>query len=171
MSFHGGFAGVCVATWLYCRKEGIPLMRFADLVACVAPIGLLLGRLANFINGELYGRITDAPIGMVFPNGGPYPRHPSQLYEAALEGLVLLIILWALFYFTKARLKAGVLTGVFLIGYATARTIAEQFREPDAHIGFLFGGDLLTMGQMLSIPMVLAGLYLIFRQQKSALTS
>ncbi|WP_138380279.1 prolipoprotein diacylglyceryl transferase [Luteithermobacter gelatinilyticus] len=169
MSFHGGFLGVALATWIFCRKHRIPFFRFTDLVACVAPIGLLLGRVANFINGELYGRVTDAPLGMVFPSGGPLPRHPSQLYEAALEGLGLLILLWALYNFTAARKKPGLLTGVFLIGYAAARTIVENFREPDAHIGFLWGTELLTMGQMLSIPMVLIGLYLVFRPQKAIL--
>jgi len=169
MSFHGGFVGVCVATILFCKKNKIPLFRFADIIACASPIGLMLGRFANFINGELYGRVTDAPIGMVFPGGGPLPRHPSQLYEAMLEGFLLFFILYFIYNFTNARKKPGLITGIFIIGYALARTFVEQFREPDNHIGFLFGTDLLTMGQLLSLPMVLLGLYLIFRPRKPAL--
>jgi phosphatidylglycerol---prolipoprotein diacylglyceryl transferase len=169
MSFHGGFIGVCVSTILFCRYHKIPLFRFSDIIACASPIGLMLGRFANFINGELYGRVTDAPIGMVFPGGGPLPRHPSQLYEALLEGLLLFLILFALYNFTKIRHKPGVITGLFIIGYASARTFVEQFREPDTHLGFLFGTDVLTMGQLLSAPMIVFGLYLIFRPRKPAL--
>lgn len=169
MSFHGGFVGVCVATILFCKKNKIPLFRFADIIACASPIGLMLGRFANFINGELYGRVTDAPIGMVFPGGGPLPRHPSQLYEAMLEGFLLFFILYFVYNFTNARHKPGLITGLFIIGYALARTFVEQFREPDGHLGFLFGTDILTMGQLLSAPMVLFGLYLIFKPQKPAL--
>ncbi|HPF47890.1 MAG: prolipoprotein diacylglyceryl transferase [Alphaproteobacteria bacterium] len=169
MSFHGGFLGVCISTILYCRKHKIPLFRFADLIACASPIGLMFGRFANFVNGELYGRVTDAPIGMVFPHGGPLPRHPSQLYEAVLEGFVLFFILFFVFHFTKARHKPGMITGLFIIGYALARTFVEQFREPDSQLGFLFGTHSLTMGQTLSVPMILFGLYLIFRPRTSAL--
>jgi len=169
MSFHGGFIGVSVATYLFCKNQKIAFLRFTDILACAAPIGLFLGRLANFINGELFGRITDSNIGMVFPRGGPLPRHPSQLYEAALEGLALFFILWFLFHFTALRKKPGVLTGVFIIGYAAARTFVEQFREPDNQLGFLYGTDFLTMGQLLSIPMVLLGLYLIFRKDRKAI--
>ncbi len=169
MSFHGGFVGVCIATFLFCRKNKIPLFRFSDIIACASPIGLMLGRFANFINGELYGRVTDAGIGMVFPDGGPLPRHPSQLYEAFLEGFLLFFVLFFAYNFTKARHKPGLITGLFIIGYAMARTVVEQFREPDNHIGFLFGTDFITMGQLLSTPMVIFGLYLIFRPKKSAL--
>lgn len=169
MSFHGGFIGVSLATYFFCKKYKIPFFRLTDLLACITPFALFLGRLANFINGELFGRTTDAPIGMVFPRGGPLPRHPSQLYEAALEGVVLFVLLWFLFYFTNLRKKPGILTGVFVVGYASARTIVEQFREPDNHIGFLYGTDFLTMGQLLSIPMVLVGLYLIFRPHKKSI--
>ena len=169
MSFHGGFVGVTISTILFCRKNKIPLLRFADIIACASPIGLMLGRFANFVNGELYGRTTDAFIGMVFPGGGPLPRHPSQLYEAMLEGFLLFFILYFLYNFTKARHKPGLLTGIFIIGYALARTFVEQFREPDNHIGFLFGTDVLTMGQLLSAPMILFGLYLILRPKKSSL--
>ncbi|MCK5423874.1 MAG: prolipoprotein diacylglyceryl transferase [Emcibacter sp.] len=169
MSFHGGFIGVALATLFFCKKRKIPFFRFTDLLSCITPFALFLGRLANFINGELFGRPTDAAVGMVFPRGGPLPRHPSQLYEAALEGLALFFLLWFLFHYTNSRKKPGVLTGVFLIGYAGARTFVEQFREPDNHIGFLYGTGFLTMGQLLSIPMVLVGLYLIFRKVNKAI--
>ncbi|MDA9552963.1 prolipoprotein diacylglyceryl transferase [Emcibacteraceae bacterium] len=169
MSFHGGFIGVCIATILFCRYHKIPLFRFADIIACASPIGLMLGRLANFINGELFGRVTDSPLGMVFPRGGPLPRHPSQLYEAMLEGLLLFLILYVVYNYTKARHKPGLITGLFIIGYASARTFVEQFREPDTHLGFLLGTDFLTMGQILSTPMILFGLYLIFRPRKASL--
>lgn len=169
MSFHGGFLGVAVASYIFSRKNKIAFFRFTDLIACASPVGLFLGRLANFIKGELFGRTTDAPVGMVFPGGGPLPRHPSQLYEAALEGVVLFTLLWALFTFTNVRKKPGVLTGVFLLGYAAARTLVEHFREPDAHLGFIGGTDFLTMGQTLSVPMVLVGLYLVFRPHKKIL--
>ncbi len=169
MSFHGGFIGVALATYFYCRQQKIAFFRFTDILACVSPIGLFLGRLANFVNGELFGRVTDAEVGMVFPRGGPLPRHPSQLYEAALEGLALFFLLWFLFNFTNLRKKPGILTGIFVIGYAVARTIVEQFREPDNHLGFLYGTKFLTMGQLLSIPMVLVGLYLIFRKYRKVL--
>lgn len=164
MSFHGGFVGVALATLFFCRKHKIPFFRFTDLLACISPFALFLGRLANFVNGELFGRPTEAAIGMVFPHGGPLARHPSQLYAAALEGLALFFLLWFLFHFTGLRKKPGLLTGVFLLGYAAARTFVEQFREPDNHIGFLYGTEFLTMGQLLSIPMALVGIYLIFRK-------
>ncbi|MBO6824835.1 MAG: prolipoprotein diacylglyceryl transferase [Sneathiella sp.] len=163
MSFHGGFLGVVVAAFLFARKHKLPIFSLADMLATVAPVGLLFGRIANFINGELYGRVTDVSWGMVFPNGGPLPRHPSQLYEAALEGALLFVILIALRQ-TDLGKKPGVATGVFLIGYALARGFVELFREPDAHLGLLVGGA--TMGQLLSVPMVLVGAYLITRQVK-----
>jgi phosphatidylglycerol:prolipoprotein diacylglycerol transferase len=128
-------------------------------VVCAIPIGLFLGRIANFINGELFGRPTDVPWGMVFPNGGPQPRHPSQLYEAALEGIVLFVVLAAFAWRPRDPSTAGRLGGIFLIGYAIARSIAELFREPDAHLGFLWGA--LTMGQLLSLPMLIVGLALV----------
>jgi len=127
----------------------------ADAVACAAPIGLFFGRIANFINGELYGRPTDVAWGMVFPRGGPVPRHPSQLYEAVLEGLVLFLILYGLWRVKAVRERPGILFGVFLAGYGVMRSIAELFRAPDAHIGYLWGG--LTMGQVLSVPMIVIG--------------
>ena len=137
----------------------LPLLALADLVACAAPVGLFLGRLANFVNGELYGRASQVPWAMVFPGAGAAPRHPSQLYEALLEGLVLFVLLWAMARRGEVRRRHGLLSGLFLSGYAMARMIGELFREPDAHIGFLVGG--ITMGQLLSLPLLLGGAYLI----------
>ena len=161
MSFHGGLLGVVAATLLFCRIRKIPTLAFGDIIFCVAPIGLLLGRLANFVNGELAGRVTDVPWAMVFPGWGPEPRHPSQLYEAALEGLGLLILLHLLWRIDSVRLRPGFLGGVFLIGYALARAFVEQFRQPDAHLGYLAAGT--TMGQWLSAPMLIIGAALIVR--------
>ncbi len=156
MSFHGGLLGVTFAGLLFCRQRKLNPWRVGDLLGCVAPIGLLLGRIANFINGELYGRVTDASIGMVFPGGGSLPRHPSQLYEAALEGLVLLVVMALFFRQDGIRRRPGMLLGIFLMGYGLARSTAEFFREPDAHLGFILGP--VTMGQVLSVPMILLGL-------------
>jgi phosphatidylglycerol:prolipoprotein diacylglycerol transferase len=161
MSFHGGALGVLCAIVLFCRQRGIPMVAFADIIVCAVPIGLFFGRIANFINGELWGRVTDVPWAMVFPTGGPEPRHPSQLYECFLEGAVLFTLLWALQRFTPARQRPGTLTGVFLIGYGIARIIVEFFRQPDAQLGFLFWG--ITMGQLLSVPLLLVGLWLVLR--------
>lgn len=158
MSFHGGFLGVIVATWLYTRKRKISFLAFTDLLAIVAPIGLFFGRIANFINGELFGRTTDVPWAVVFPHGGPVGRHPSQIYEALLEGALLFVVMLILRHF-KMHQKPGFLTGTFLLGYAAARAFVELFRQPDAHLGFLVGG--LTMGQILSIPMIVIGLAFI----------
>jgi phosphatidylglycerol:prolipoprotein diacylglycerol transferase len=159
MSFHGGLLGVAVALLLFAKRRRIALLPLADLIACAAPIGLFFGRLANFINGELYGRPSNVPWAIVFPNGGPFTRHPSQLYEALLEGPVLLFILYIATQRPEVRARPGVLAGVFLMGYATARSIAEVFRAPDAFIGFLPGG--VTMGQALSAPLLLFGALLI----------
>jgi len=159
MSFHGGFLGVLVATMLFCRARKIRFWAFIDLVAVVTPIGLFFGRIANFINSELWGRTTDVAWGVVFPNGGPYPRHPSQLYEASLEGLVLLVVLHLVWRRESLRTKPGVISGAFAIGYGLSRVIVEFFRQPDAHLGYLYGGA--TMGQLLSVPMILAGMALI----------
>jgi phosphatidylglycerol:prolipoprotein diacylglycerol transferase len=131
------------------------MLSLGDVTAAVAPIGLFLGRLANFINGELWGRPSDAPWAMVFPHGGPIPRHPSQLYEAALEGVVLFIVV-GLLVRSGALKRPGIVTGVFAIGYGLARITCELFREPDAQLGFLWGG--LTMGMLLCIPLILAGI-------------
>ncbi|WP_316980377.1 prolipoprotein diacylglyceryl transferase [Shumkonia mesophila] len=160
MSFHGGLLGMITATLIFCRRRRISLLVFGDLVAAAAPIGLFLGRLANFVNGELFGRVTDAPWGVVFPHGGPLPRHPSQIYEALLEGLLLFLLLLVLARFRNIRERPGVLTGVFLIGYGASRLVIEVFRQPDVQIGFLTWGS--TMGQWLSAPMILAGLLLVF---------
>jgi phosphatidylglycerol:prolipoprotein diacylglycerol transferase len=133
---------------------------------CVVPIGIFFGRLANFINGELWGRVSDVPWAMIFSNGGPDPRHPSQLYQAGLEGLCLFALLMILISRPAVRARAGVLSGVFLAGYGLARFIGEIFRQPDAHLGFLFAGA--TMGQLLSLPMVAVGAWLVLRGWRAA---
>ena len=156
MSFHGGLIGAVTAGVLCCRKHRVDAWTIADLVMATAPIGLGLGRLGNFINGELYGRVADVPWAMVFPRGGPLPRHPSQLYEFLLEGVLLFILLRWL----QGRLRvSGALTASFFILYGLFRIVAELFRQPDAQIGFLFGQ--VTMGQLLSSMMVLAGVGLL----------
>ena len=157
MSFHGGVLGVVAALLIYTRRHAIPLLGFADRLAAVVPIGLGLGRCANFINGELWGRPAPAwlPWAMIFPRVDMVPRHPSELYEALLEGVVLLVVLMLLVRRPAIRARFGLLTGLFLIGYGIARIIAEFFREPDAFLGFLWEGA--TMGQLLCIPMILAG--------------
>src|SRR6201996_2925496 len=158
MSFHGGVLGCCVAIVLFALRRHIPILALGDVTAAVAPIGLFLGRLANFINGELWGRPADVPWAMVFPNGGPIPRHPSQLYEAALEGVVLFLLLAALVR-CGALKRPGLTAGVFALAYGAARIICEMFREPDVQLGFLWGG--LTMGMLLCIPLMLAGIALL----------
>ncbi|HEX9790489.1 MAG TPA: prolipoprotein diacylglyceryl transferase [Kiloniellales bacterium] len=154
MSFHGGLLGVFAAVVFFARSQNIHFTVLSDIVAAAAPIGLFLGRIANFVNGELFGRPTDVAWGMVFPAGGPVVRHPSQIYESGLEGIALFIVLFILVRLGALR-DGGMLTGAFLVGYALARFISELFREPDLHIGFLAGG--ITMGQVLSLPMLLAG--------------
>ena len=171
MSFHGGTLGVAIAIIVYCRRNAIELLAFADRIAIVAPIGLGLGRVANFINGELWGRNASAalPWAMEFPRAPDcpsfpdvcVPRHPSQLYEAMMEGVVLFVLMFALSRREGLRARFGLLTGIFLIGYAIARIAGECFREPDSFLGFLPFGT--TMGQILSIPMLLAGLWLTVR--------
>jgi len=158
MSFHGGFAGCVAAVVLFAKSRGIPVLPLGDVTCTVGPIGLFLGRLANFINGELWGRVTDEPWGMVFPSGGPLPRHPSQLYEATLEGLVLFAALYLLVRLGALK-RPGLVIGAFAIGYAIARSFCELFREPDAQLGFLWGG--LTMGMLLSVPLFLFGIVLV----------
>jgi phosphatidylglycerol:prolipoprotein diacylglycerol transferase len=180
MSFHGGFAGVIIATWLYCRANGIPPLRLADAMAVVAPIGLFFGRVANFINAELWGRPTDLPWGVIFPGEaaqscpgivGSCARHPSQLYEAGLEGLLLGLILFALMRAGGLR-RPGLAFGIFLSGYGLARMFVELFRvadpqfiTPDNPLGHVIGGPVigLSMGQVLSLPMVLLGAVFILR--------
>ncbi|RMG51073.1 MAG: prolipoprotein diacylglyceryl transferase [Gammaproteobacteria bacterium] len=156
MSFHGGMLGVIVAVWLYGRRQGVSLLQLTDFGAPMVPIGLGAGRIGNFINGELWGKPTDLPWGMVFRSGGPLPRHPSQLYEFLLEGVLLFIILWL--YSARPR-PVGTVSGLFLLFYGMFRFLVEFVREPDANIGYLAWGW-LTMGQLLSLPMILAGLAL-----------
>ncbi len=158
MSFHGGLVGVVAALAGFAWRRQINILALADIVACATPIGLFFGRLANFINGELFGRPSDVPWAMIFPHGGPEPRHPSQLYEAGLEGLLLLVLLYLLVRLGALE-RRGLLTGVFLVGYALSRMTVELFRQPDQHLGFLVGD--LTMGQLLSLPMLLGGLGLV----------
>ncbi|MCD6035868.1 MAG: lgt [Rickettsiales bacterium] len=165
MSFHGGLIGTILATYLFSRKNKLAFWSVVDLLACATPLGLGLGRLANFINGELYGRATDVAWAVMFPMGGFIPRHPSQLYEAFLEGVVLFSLLAWLALKTRARMQPGFISGVFLVGYATARMIVECFREPDEQLGFLLGGN-VTMGQLLSLPMLLFGIYLMQRAMR-----
>ena len=164
MSFHGGLIGVCVAAFMFCRQHNIKFLLLGDLLACVAPIGLFLGRIANFINGEVYGRPSDVPWAMVFPQGGPVARHPSQLYEAFLEGIVLFLMLYALRRFFHARQFPGMLTGFFLIGYGVFRSLAELFRQPDGTIDLFFTE--ITYGQTLSFPMIIVGIIIIIRAIK-----
>jgi len=158
MSFHGGFTGCVLAVVLFARRRGIPIFSLGDVTCAVGPIGLFLGRIANFINGELWGRPADVPWAMVFPNGGPLPRHPSQLYEAALEGLALFIVL-AVLVRLGALKRPGLIVGSFAVFYSLARSTCELFREPDVQLGFLWGGT--TMGMLLSIPLFLFGAGLI----------
>lgn len=156
MSFHGGLLGILVSFWLFARKYKLNWLKIMDYLAAATPIGLFLGRLANFVNGELYGRATDGPFGMVFPRSDGLPRHPSQLYEAALEGAVLFVILFFLATRTRALRYTGIIGGTYLAGYGLSRFLVEFVREPDAQLGFLQLG--LTMGQWLSLPMIVVGL-------------
>ncbi len=158
MSFHGGVTGCVVAIVLFALYRRIPMLSLGDVTAAVAPIGLFLGRIANFINGELWGRPSNVPWAMIFPNGGPIPRHPSQLYEASLEGVVLFIALGILVR-SGALKRPGIVTGAFAVGYGVARITGELFREPDVQLGFLWGG--LTMGMLLSVPLILGGIAIL----------
>jgi len=160
MSFHGGLIGSVIAGVWCCKKYKTDPWLFSDLVVATAPIGIGMGRLGNFINGELYGRVTTMPWGMVFPNGGPLPRHPSQVYEFLLEGIVLFLVLWTM----RSRVRrSGTLTALFIILYGCIRFIVEFFREPDAQLGFVIG--CFTMGQVLSASMVLVGAGLLFTRR------
>ena len=169
MSFHGGALGVLIAVFIFTRVNKIDILRIGDAITAAAPIGLFFGRIANFINGELWGRPTDVPWAVVFPHAGIMPRHPSQLYEAALEGLVLFLILrWAT-HGAKLLQRRGVVAGIFLLGYATFRTFIENFREPDNYLpNFPLG---LTMGMMLSAPMFIGGAWLIWRGLREPLAT
>jgi phosphatidylglycerol:prolipoprotein diacylglycerol transferase len=159
MSFHGGLLGMIIAITWFARRHKAPLLPLLDLLGAAAPIGLFFGRIANFINGELFGRRTDLPWGIVFPMGGPEPRHPSQLYEAALEGLLLFVLFFILIRFFAALKRPGLIAGLFGIGYGLSRILVEMVREPDAHIGYLPLG--LTMGMVLSLPVLIAGIGLV----------
>jgi phosphatidylglycerol:prolipoprotein diacylglycerol transferase len=162
MSFHGGFMGCVVAVMWFARRNNISILSLGDITTAVGPIGLFLGRIANFINSELWGRAADPnlPWAMIFPNGGPTPRHPSQLYEAGMEGILLFAILAVMIRFGALK-RPGLILGSFITLYAFARITGEHFREPDPQLGFLWGG--LTMGMLLSLPMVIAGIILIVR--------
>ena len=163
MSFHGGLVGCAIALMVLAKRRALPILSFADIAAAVVPLGLFFGRVANFINGELWGRVTDVSWAMVFPYAGPLPRHPSQLYEAVLEGLAILIILY--FVIQRGGLKRpGYVAGLFGVLYAIGRIISEFFREPDPQLGFLFGGA--TMGMLLSVPLFAAGVWLIMRSRR-----
>lgn len=162
MSFHGGLVGILIAGWLVARRVGIPFLRLADLGAVGAPIGFFLGRLTNFVNGELWGRVTTMPWGMVFPGAGTLPRHPSQLYEAFLEGLVLFaVLLWL----ARRKRPDGLLFGTLITLYATFRILVEFVREPDVQLGFIAGP--FTMGQLLSVPMLVVGVWVLWRALRS----
>jgi phosphatidylglycerol:prolipoprotein diacylglycerol transferase len=158
MSFHGGMLGVFIAMWVFAKKQNCTMFQLTDIIAPLAPIGLGAGRLGNFINSELWGRPTDVPWAMIFPNGGELPRHPSQLYEAFLEGLVLFVILWL---YTKKQRPTMAATGMAVMIYGCFRFFIEFFRMPDAHLGYV-ALDWVTMGQILSTPMILIGGFLIF---------
>jgi phosphatidylglycerol:prolipoprotein diacylglycerol transferase len=170
MSFHGGLIGTTIAMIMFARRNGIPLWSLFDTVASVAPVGLFFGRIANFINGELWGRITDVPWAVVFPFDGPFARHPSQLYEALLEGLMIFAVVQVLARGFGALKAPGRITGVFVALYGLSRIVVEFFREPDAHLGYL-AGNWLTMGMVLSVPMVLIGLWAIWRANRAAPTA
>ena len=161
MSFHGGLTGVIVGMIVFAWKHKLPFFEVADVAAVATPPGLLFGRIANFINGELWGRPTNVPWAVIFPRAGDVPRHPSQIYEAGLEGVLLGTVMLLLAFRPRRPEMRGFLSGVFLVGYALARSTVEFFREPDAHLGVLPIG--LTMGQLLSLPMLLFGLFLILR--------
>lgn len=159
MSFHGGVIGVALSIVYLSWKNKLNWLRVHDYVACTVPIGLFFGRLANFVNGELWGRPSNLPWAMTFPGGGDVPRHPSQLYEAALEGLILFVLLSYLFWRTNARLKPGMLVGTFLLGYGISRFLVEMARQPDRGLEHLSWG--LSMGQTLTVPMIVGGGYLL----------
>ena len=156
MSFHGGLIGIIISIYLFCKKNNIQFFYLSDLVSIVAPIGLFFGRIANFINNELYGKITNFPFAMIYPEIDLQPRHPSQIYEAFLEGIILFIILLTYFNKTKSDPTIGKISGLFLILYATFRILIEFLREPDSHIGLIF--NIASMGQILSIPLLIIGI-------------
>lgn len=164
MSFHGGIAGVIIALYCFARKYKFPYLKITDLVALYVPIGIFLGRLANFVNGELWGRVTTVPWAVKFPEGGYLPRHPSQLYEALTEGVLMFIILNLLWRKKFVRIHTGITSAVFLIVYGLSRISMEFFREPDRQIGYIAGN--VTMGQILSLPFFILGIYILHRSLK-----
>jgi phosphatidylglycerol:prolipoprotein diacylglycerol transferase len=172
MSFHGALIAITIAIFLFARKHKFPFLYVTDLIAIVAPIGLFFGRIANFINGELYGRVTDGSWGVIFPNTDYLPRHPSQLYEAGTEGIILLLVMLFCFFKTNISSINGRLSGVFLVGYSIARMLVEEFREPDLHMGYfvirLLGDNLIqiTTGRALSLPMLICGILLMWNRKK-----
>lgn len=163
MSFHGGLAGILFAGNLLSRRINVPMLRLADLVAVGAPVGIFFGRVANFINGELWGRVTEAPWGMVFPGAGPLPRHPSQLYEALLEGVLLFVVMLAI---ARRKRPDGYVTGWLLMLYGIMRFLVEFVREPDAHLGAVLGP--LSMGQLLTVPVFAVGVWLLVRARAAS---
>ncbi len=163
MSFHGALIGVIVAVWLFARRSGRAFLSVGDFLAPLCPLGLAAGRIGNFVNQELWGRVTELPWGVVFAGAGPLPRHPSQLYEAFLEGVVLFIVVWS--YSARPR-PLGAVSGLFLLCYGVFRCAVEFVREPDLHIGFLALGW-VTMGQLLSVPLIAAGAWLLVRARGS----
>ena len=160
MSFHGGLLGIIVSIIFFSKKTKTNFFKFADIVSCVAPIGLFLGRIANFINGELYGKISTLPWAIIFPSGGSVARHPSQIYEAILEGIILFILINYLALKKQFLFKAGYISGFFLVSYSILRIFSENFREPDIHLGFFF--NYFSMGIILSSIIFLVGCFIIF---------
>ena len=165
MSFHGGLIGVILSTIFFSKRTGINFFKFTDIICCVAPIGIFLGRIANFINGELYGKITTLPWGVIFPYGGNVSRHPSQIYEAILEGIILFLIINFLALKKEILFKTGFISSYFLIFYSVLRLVSESFREPDSHIGLLF--NYFSMGTLLSLLTIVIGLFIIFFIKKN----
>jgi len=159
MSFHGGLLGAIFGMWTFAKKYKINFLKLTDVLVVAAPVGLFFGRIANFINMELYGRVTNSNFGVIFPNAGELPRHPSQLYEAVLEGLVMFVILFSLQHSRLAK-KPGFLSSIFLILYGSFRILIENFREPDSQLGFIFAK--ITMGQLLSLPPIFCGIIMLF---------
>jgi phosphatidylglycerol:prolipoprotein diacylglycerol transferase len=164
MSFHGGLIGASLGMWFFSKKFKVNFWKLTDILSVSAPFGLMCGRIANFINLELYGRVTNSNFGMIFPNSDGLPRHPSQLYEACLEGLLLLIIMLFCYYKTNYINYPKKLTGIFLTGYGISRFIVEYFREPDFQIGLFF--NFISMGQILSLPIIISGIFLILNSSK-----
>jgi len=165
MSFHGGLMGVIITTFLFSKKANVNFFKLADIISCAAPIGIFFGRIANFINGELYGKITTLPWGVIFPNGGNLSRHPSQIYEAILEGIILFLIINYLALRKEFLYKAGFISSAFLIFYSTLRIFSEIFREPDIHLGLLF--NYFSMGTFLSVLTIIVGLFIILFIKKN----